>query len=125
MKVLRYWPAALVALFLFAAPISAWVQTTGNPFYFLRYEVPPGQFHYVLSRLLALVALSLFWFQAMAALSRGVPRLQGFFQLSPASHRRIGLALFALVLAHGLLFFLAASLRTGHVAYAVLVPSFD
>lgn len=125
MTVSRRWPAAAVTLFVFIAPVMLWAWSTGNPAYYLQHAAPPGQGLYVASRLLGLIALSLFWFQAMTALARGVPRLQGFFLLSPVNHRRLGLSLFGLVIAHVLLFFLAVSLRTGHVAYGVLIPDFE
>lgn len=119
------WPAALVCAFLFLVPVVLWIWSTGNPLYYFRYSVPPGQGLYVVSRLIGLVALSLFWFQAMAALARGVPRLAGFFQLGSQAHRRLGIVLLVLMASHGLLFFAAVSLRTGHIAVPVLIPRFD
>ncbi len=115
-------PVLLTILLVIATPVAIWFDATGNPLYYLNTAVPPGQFLYVLSKLAGLLALTLFWLQAMAALARGTPALQGFPRLSTVAHRRLGLAVFMLVLTHALLFAAAVSLRSGHIAWALFVP---
>lgn len=124
MTTLKRWPAAAVCCTALIVPAALWASTLGNPLIYLHHDVPPGQALYVISKLFGLLALSLFWFQALAALARGVPQL-GFLQLGRETHRRLGLTLFALALAHACLFFAAASLRSGHLALGLLTLRFD
>jgi predicted ferric reductase len=110
---------------IFLVPLGLWLLTTGNPLFYFLEDTPPGQGLYVISKGFALLALSLFWFQCVAALTKSTPNIAGFFRLSPRAHKLIGSTLLALILAHVFLFFYAVSLRSGHFAFGVLIPSFS
>src|ERR1700692_678744 len=49
-------------------PGVTWLSTTGNIADYWRYEVPPGQVAYVLSKLAALYAFVVFWMQLIYGL---------------------------------------------------------
>lgn len=117
--------AYFITLLMFLVPLGLWLYTTGNPLFYFVEETPPGQGLYVISKGLALIALSLFWFQCVAALTKSTPNISGFFRLSLRAHRLLGSILLALILIHVLLFFAAVSLRSGHLAFGVVVPKFD
>lgn len=117
--------AYLITALMFLVPLGLWLYTTGNPVFYFVEETPPGQGLYVISKGVALVALSLFWFQCVAALTKTTPNISGFFRLSLRAHRLVGTTLLALIVIHVLLFFLAVTLRSGHLAFGVLIPQFD
>lgn len=117
----------LAATFLAAvlAPVVVWAISTGDPLVYLRYEMPPGQSPYVLSKLIGLLALSIFWLQWMIGFLRRVDWIALPVRRAHATHRHLGLLVFGLVLVHVGLFVYAVSLRTEHFAWHVLVPSFS
>lgn len=53
--------------------LAVWLTSVGNPLDYLRYELPPGQALYILSKLLGLVALALLWLQCLTALAQRSP----------------------------------------------------
>lgn len=120
----RWTMSSAIAALVVVVPVALWVHATGNPAYYVWHSTPPGQVCYVLSKLVALVALSLFWFQAMTGLTRNNPWLSGLFRVPMPAHRKLGLLLFGLVCLHASLFVAAVSIRSGHFAYELLVPSF-
>lgn len=115
------WPIlALVCL----SPLLVWSLTVPDPGRYLRIEgLPPGQPLYVVAKLMGLFALCLFWLQCVLALARRAPLLHGFPSSDHRLHVRLGLATLVLILLHVGLFVVAASLRTGHVAWDLLLPS--
>lgn len=117
--------AYLITALMFLTPVGLWCYTTGNPLFYFVEDTPPGQGLYVISKGVALVALSLFWFQCVAALSKNTPNISGFFRLSLRAHRLVGTTLLALIIIHVLLFFVAVTVRSGHLAFGVLIPRFD
>lgn len=115
------WPVLwLVCL----SPLLVWSLTVPDPWRYLRIEaVPPGQSLYVVAKLMGLFALCLFWLQCVLALARRAPLWMGFPNSDHRLHLRLGVATLVLILLHVGLFVVAASLRTGHVAWDLLFPS--
>ncbi|MFC6671369.1 hypothetical protein [Marinobacterium aestuariivivens] len=114
-------PVLLLASGVLLPTLLVWVDSVGNPFSYFRYQLPPGQALYILSKLMALVTLSLLWLQCLTALAQRTPTLM---MLRPGllNHRRLGLLILTTACLHALLFVLAASLRTGKPAWALLLP---
>lgn len=116
------WGFVLLTFLAFTG-LGAW--SIGSPLYYLLNDVPPGQGVYILSKLTGLLAFSLFWLQAMAALLGGLPRLPGLASRLQPGHRVLGGTVLVLLVTHALLFFLAVSLRSGHPALGALTPDFS
>lgn len=114
--------ACAVALMI---PVFVWIISVGNPSAYFTTRVPPGQALYVLSKLCGLVAIGLFWFQCMTALARFSPVLAGFVHLSRRQHAALGVGTFIMILLHLLLFISASSVRTGHLAFSLLLPQLN
>jgi len=113
---------AVMALFAAGLCAAAWAMTTGNPLNYVSVTVPAGQRLYVASKVFGLVAMTLFWLQALAGLARRTPVLREWFALSYRGHRNVGIATMAMLAVHVGLFFGAVSLRSGHLAWHVLIP---
>ncbi|MFZ5637052.1 MAG: hypothetical protein ACOY82_10780 [Pseudomonadota bacterium] len=115
------WPVLwLVCL----SPLLVWSLTVPDPARYLRMEgVPPGQSLYVVAKLMGLCALCLFWLQCILALARRAPVFRGCPSSDHRLHVRLGLTILVLILLHVGLFVVAASLRTGHAAWDLLLPS--
>ena len=108
------------------APLIAWMASVnGAMSYFRLNGLPPGQQLYLVAKLSGLFAFFLFWLQCMLALARYAPMLPDFPVSDFRLHRRLGGATALLMLAHVALFIVAASLRTGHAAWDLLVPNLD
>lgn len=108
-----------------AMPFASWLIATGNPFAYLSHAAPAGQALYVMSKLFGLVTIVLLWLQAMSALAKNTPALQGFLRIRGAHHALLGLAVLASASLHAALFIGASTLRTHHVALDLLVPTFS
>lgn len=117
--------ANAVCAITFAMAVVVWLDATGNPVAYFAGTVPPGQTLYVFSKLCALLGVVMLWFQAMSTLARSTPALMGFPILDRRSHAIFGLATFALLLTHLMLFIAASSIRTGHTAFDLLLPTFE
>lgn len=122
---LKAWFVPLVCVVTLIIPVSVWLLSTGSPVAYLTHYVPPGQTVFALSKLCALLGFALFWLQSMTALARFAPALRGFMHLERAQHIWLGATTFILIAAHLSLFITASTLRTGHLALALLVPRFD
>ncbi len=106
------------------SPLLVWSLTVPDAWRYLRIEgLPPGQALYVVAKLIGLFAMCLFWLQCVLALARHAPLFFGFPSSDHRVHRRLGLATLILILLHAGLFIVAASLRTGHIAWDLLLPS--
>lgn len=107
------------------APLIVWMASVNDPTSYFRLNgLPPGQQLYLLAKLSGLFAIFLFWLQCMLALARYAPIALGFPASDFRLHRRLGIATGLLILAHVLPFVMAASLRTGHAAWDLLIPNF-
>lgn len=105
-------------------PAVTWLSSVGNPTDYLRYTLPPGQVPYVLSKLAGLLAFSLFWLQALLALSQGTPVQKLLPPLSYQAHRNLGMVTVVMALLHFGCFFSASLLRAGSSAWGLWVPQF-
>lgn len=113
--------AAAMALSLLM-PIAFWYRNTGPFAWYFSPDLPEGQLAYVLSKLFGMLALTGLGWQLVFALAGRLNvinpvRLRGW-------HHLLGFAVLALVLAHFLSFFAAASLRQGAAAWNLWVPDF-
>jgi predicted ferric reductase len=124
-SLLRRILAPAVCAVTFAMAMIVWFDATGNPVAYFSSTVPPGQSLYVFSKLFALLGIVMLWFQAMATLARTAPVLSGFPVLTRRAHMFIGMATLALILSHLLLFIAASTVRTGHAAFNLLLPTFE
>ncbi len=107
------------------APLIVWMASVNDPMSYIRLNgLPPGQQLYLVAKLAGLFAFFLFWLQCMLALARFVTVIPGFPASDLRLHRRIGAATALLILTHVVCFIAAASLRTGHLSWDLLLPSF-
>lgn len=106
-------------------PLIAWMASVNDPMSYLRLNgLPPGQQLYLVAKLSGLFAFFLFWLQCMLALACYAPMFPDFPVSDFRLHRRLGAATALLILAHVALFIVAASLRTGHASWDLLLPNF-
>ena len=106
-------------------PLIVWMASVNDPMSYFRFNgLPPGQQLYLVAKLSGLFAIFLFWLQCMLALARYAPIALGFPVSDFRLHRRLGIATALLILAHVAPFVVAASLRTGHAAWDLLIPNF-
>ncbi|MGR9116098.1 MAG: hypothetical protein ACU85E_10055 [Gammaproteobacteria bacterium] len=110
--------------FLFLIPGWVFFKTEGDLSVYFLYQVPKGQFLYLLSKLCGLYAFFCFGLQLLQGLlaSCGYNFLQS--KNVSASHRHLGGWVLILLLLHISLFVVAVSLRNGHFAYKLLLPNF-
>jgi DMSO/TMAO reductase YedYZ heme-binding membrane subunit len=107
------------------APLIVWMASVNDPMsYFRLHGLPPGQQLYLIAKLAGLFAFFLFWLQCLLALARYAPMVPGFPVSDLRLHKRLGGATALLILSHVVCFVIAASLRTGHVSWELLLPSF-
>ena len=110
---------------ILVGPGLAFVMTAGDIREYFHYDVPDGQFLYILSKLTGLYAAVLLWLQVMGGLIRPAGIVGGEAPGFLRRHRVLGLAATLLLLIHAGLFVAAVSLRNGHFAWALLWPHFD
>lgn len=124
-SLLRRILAPAVCLVTFGMAIAVWLDATGNPIAYFSSDVPPGQTFYVFSKLCALIAIVMLWFQAMTALAQVTPALHGFPLLKGRAHAAFGVATLLAIVAHLASFIAASAFRTGHVPLDLLLPAID
>ena len=116
----------IVMLLVCCAPMAVWMASVNDPLaYFRLTGLPPGQQFYLVAKLLGLFALCLFWLQAMLALAARLPRAGILPSSTLRLHKRLGAATALLILGHVVLFLVGTSLRTGHAAWDMLLPTFS
>jgi uncharacterized membrane protein YkvI len=122
----RSYPAAVqwAVIAALCLPGVTWLSTTGNIADYWRYDVPPGQVIYVLSKLAALYAFVVFWMQLIYGLLGPAGRTRLRIERGHAFHVNLGSTVIALVALHAALFVLGASVRTHTFASQYLTPSF-
>jgi DMSO/TMAO reductase YedYZ heme-binding membrane subunit len=122
MKTRAIWVGLLLSC---CAPLIVWMASVNDPMsYFRLGGLPPGQQLYLVAKLAGLFAFCLFWLQCMLALARHAPVVPAFPVSDLRLHRRLGIATALLILAHVVCFIVAASLRTGHASWDLLLPNF-
>lgn len=115
----------LALLSLCCVPAIVWTASVNDPMAYVRWGgLPPGQQWYLAAKLAGLLGFCLFWAQCILALARHVAPLSKWFVVDLRWHRKLGLVTASLVLAHVVLFVVAASLRTGQPAWDLLLPDF-
>lgn len=106
------------------SPLVVWLATVPEAHRYLRLEgVPAGQPLYVVAKLLGLFAMCLFWLQCVLALTRRSPFARWLPSIGRGGHIALGSTTVACILLHVGLFVTAASWRTGHIAWDLLLPS--
>jgi predicted ferric reductase len=115
----------LAMLALCCAPVAVWTISVNDPLAYVRWGgLPPGQRWYLAAKLAGLLAICLFWAQCVTALARHIPPLSPWLASDLRWHRNLGIVTALLLLAHVLLFVVATSLRTRHIAWDLLLPDF-
>lgn len=105
----------------FTAPLLRWLWHTGNPLDYFTYNAPIGQIPYLLSKLMALFALSLLVMQFLLMLLRRKRILSG---RSVKQHAFVGIGILVFATAHIVLFVAAKSLRAEYLAWETVLPNF-
>jgi len=112
-----------VLITLFVIPGIAWLSNTGDIASYFLYTNLDGQFIYVLSKLVGLYAMMFIWLQILLGLLK--PQIKRYYgDLTPKSHRWLGIISLILVILHVGLFVAAVSLRNDHFAWKLFVPNF-
>lgn len=107
------------------APIVTWRRSVGDPAVYFTHALPPGQSIFIFAKLAGLLAIGLFWAQALLAMAPRVPLFRGFPALNRRAHIMLGAATAFLVAAHVGLFIVASSLRKKVVALDLLLPNLN
>jgi predicted ferric reductase len=106
--------------------VTVWTLSVNDPMAYVRWSgLPPGQQWYLAAKLAGLLAFCLFWAQCVIALARHVPRMSSWLASDLRWHRNLGITTALLMLAHVVFFVVAASFRTGQVAWDLLLPDFS
>ena len=99
--------------------------TTGDVTAYWRYDVPPGQVIYLLSKLAGLYAFVVFWMQLMYGLLGPRDRALLGVELGNEFHRKLGGLVGVLIVVHVAFFVGGVSIRTHHFASQYLTISFS
>ena len=119
------WAMQTLIIVILSLPGITWISTTGDIATYWRDDVPPGQVIYILSKLTALYAFTVFWMQLMYGLLGADWRRRMGIERGHAFHVRLGAVVIALIVVHIGLFVLGASIRTHMFASQYLTPSFS
>lgn len=101
-----------------------WLEHTESVSAIFDTSFPAGQRFYLASKFLALLALVSLVLQVVFMLASRYVRSK-IVKLSIVGHAVLGVLTFALIAGHSLSFIVAASLRGGSPAYALLLPNFQ
>lgn len=115
----------ILLLVMTVAPGYIWSQSIGDLSVYIDYETPPGQVCYILSKLAGMYAIFLLWLQVVLAFLSKTPAGEKLLFRGLKFHRKLGFLAAGFLLLHVVLFVTAASLRTGHFAYKLLLPDFS
>lgn len=113
----------LIMCLALVIPVAQWLISVSDPV-LLQSQLPPGQWLYLFSKLLAQYAFLLLTIQ----LGLGLSLANRSNQLSTSNvnfHRYIGLSVLFAVLSHACLFIGGVWLRSGHFPLAVITLQFD
>lgn len=109
----NYLPAIIACALVL--PVFIWWRSVGNPVVLFDGSTPPGQLLYVFSKLAGLVAITCIGLQLLfICISKGVRT--NILRWSVKTHVWFGAFTLALIVLHIGLFFVAASLRSDHLA---------
>jgi len=104
---------------IFIFPFALW-QFTSDVFSYFSYGAPTGQLWYVFSKLFALYAILLLWYQALSTLLKDSLYTRLFPSWSFLRHRTVGSVTLAVVVLHIACFVIAVSLRKETIAWGLL-----
>ena len=106
-------------------PIFTWWRSVGDPSVYFTHSLPPGQSIFAFAKLAGLMAIGLFWTQALLAMAPRVPMFRGFPALNRRAHILLGAITTFLIASHVGLFVVASSLRKKVIAWDLLLPNFS
>ncbi|MBL1275070.1 MAG: ferric reductase-like transmembrane domain-containing protein [Ectothiorhodospiraceae bacterium] len=109
---------------IFILPFTLWHFTSDVVSYF-RYGAPAGQLWYVFSKLFALYAVLLLWYQGLSTLLKDTHYSTLFSTWGFLRHRIIGCLTLLLIVSHIVCFVTAVSLRKETFAWGLLLPDFQ
>jgi len=115
----------LIYLCLIFIVTAAYFLSVGEWSYYFTTDNLPGQFFYILSKYIGLVAIFFVWIQLVTGLLGDVGLRKFGINVSPLFHRKHGILTLSLVLLHIALFITATSIRAGHVTWHFLWFDFD
>ena len=118
------WQKHLLLIAILCVPGITWLSTTGNVADYWLYSVPAGQVIYLFSKLTGLYAFVVFWMQITYGLL-GSRRARWGVEAGLAFHRRLGVLLISLAVAHVVLFLLGVGIRTQHFPVQYITPTFS
>lgn len=114
-------PALVYLILAIPVPLWLWFNQTGSLAPYFDGSAPPGQWLYVLSKLLGMVALSgMAWQVIIMLMSKMSPFPAGWTRVI---HPLAGSLILMAALAHFLLFFFAVTARQGSPAWGLLLPN--
>lgn len=105
-------------------PAVQWLTSVSDPVLLLKSQLPPGQWLYLFSKLVAQYAFLLLTIQLALGLSLANNNKR-FSSSHVNLHRNIGLSVLLAVLSHASLFIGGVWLRSGHFPLAVITIHFD
>lgn len=115
----------ILLVVILSAPGIAWILSVGDVTLYWRYDVPAGQFPYVLSKLFGLYAFMLLAMQMIYGALGADLRSQLSVEMGNAFHRKLGIAVLLLIIAHVACFLVGPTLRVGHFPIQYLTPEFS
>lgn len=107
------------------APAVIWLRQVGDPSVYFTSSLPPGQTLFAFAKLCGLLAIVLFWVQALLGMAPRVRALRVLPQLSRRAHIWLGIATALMIFAHVGLFVVATSFRKNTIALDLLLPNFN
>ena len=109
---------------VFSLCVFVWLRHTENFNILFDSNLPAGQRFYLVSKLLALLAIASLVAQLMLMLASRYASVSWLSSWTALSHQWLGLSTFVLIGAHGATFLAAASLRAGSPVFSLLLPNF-
>lgn len=114
------WAAAALSLLI---PIAVWWRSVGDPAFYFAGDLPAGQAAYAFAKLAGLLAISVFFFQALLGMASRVKLLGALPTLSTPAHVLLGISTASLIALHVSFFVVATSLRKNAPAWDLLLPN--
>lgn len=114
----------LLHLTVLSIPILVWWQSMANPAIYFSHQLPPGQIHYVISKLIGLYAILFIWLQILVAVYAQKSTGKLIPKITPKRHLWLGCMTMLFSVLHASMFIWGVSLRSGHFASHLLWPDF-
>ena len=110
---------------LLLVPLYIWLDAEGNILDYFVYDMPKGQFFYIMSKLLGLYAFVFLWLHISYALLKNTLLSRFIIPWNVKQHQKLAIFSFFLICIHLLLFISAVSLRKETIAFDLLFPNFS